>query len=49
MKYEVSNDLASAESQLEQVVVIDEAVGHPDLESDRAELLRIQTKRQNLN
>ncbi len=42
---EALGDLAGAEEQLRQVVAIDEAIGHPDLESDRAELARIQRLR----
>ncbi len=37
--------LAEAEEQLEIVVQIDEAVRHPDLESDRRELERVRTMR----
>ena len=45
MVYADQGKLAEAEKQLKQVVAIDEAVGHPDLESDRAALARIQARR----
>jgi hypothetical protein len=45
MVHEALGDLAAAEEQLQQVVALDEAIGHPDLESDRAQLVRIQTLR----
>ncbi|HNU04946.1 MAG TPA: hypothetical protein PKL67_12425, partial [Anaerolineae bacterium] len=38
-------DLAGAEAQLLLVVALDEAIGHPDLASDRAALARIQARR----
>ena len=37
--------LAEAEEQLEIVVQIDEAVRHPDLESDRRELAQVRAMR----
>ena len=45
MVFEALGDLAQAEEQLRQVVALDEAIGHPDLESDRAQLARIQVRR----
>jgi hypothetical protein len=38
--------LDKAEEQLLLVVALDEAIGHPDLESDRAALARVQKLRQ---
>ena len=37
--------LDEAEEQLLHVVALDEALGHPDLESDRAALARVQAMR----
>jgi hypothetical protein len=37
--------LAKAEEQLALVVALDEAIGHPDLASDRAALERVQARR----
>ncbi|RIK33950.1 MAG: hypothetical protein DCC55_33985 [Chloroflexi bacterium] len=47
MVYRDLGDLAAAVAELEQVVAIDEATGHPDLESDRAMLRRLQELHQN--
>jgi len=44
MVYEALGDLAKAEEQLALVVALDEAVGHPDLTSDRAALERVRAK-----
>jgi tetratricopeptide (TPR) repeat protein len=43
--YQSMGDLAAAEEQLHQVVALDEAIGHPDLATDRAQLARIQALR----
>jgi tetratricopeptide (TPR) repeat protein len=43
--YEALGDLAKAEEQLALVVALDEAIGHPDLASDRAALERVQARR----
>ncbi len=45
MVYADLGDLAQAEEQLQIVVALDEAIGHPDLESDRAALATIQARR----
>jgi hypothetical protein len=45
MVHEALGNLAGAEQQLRQVVALDEAIGHPDLASDRAALARIKAKR----
>ena len=37
--------LDKAEEQLRMVVALDEAIGHPDLESDRQALARVQALR----
>ncbi|MBV7332380.1 tetratricopeptide repeat protein [Chloroflexi bacterium TSY] len=42
MAYCALGRLAEAVVELEQVVAIDEAVGHPDLESDRAALAQVR-------
>ena len=46
MVYRSLGRLAEAEEQLLQVVALDEALGHPDLESYRAVLARVQAMRQ---
>ncbi|MEZ4863396.1 MAG: hypothetical protein R3C14_18910 [Caldilineaceae bacterium] len=38
-------ELAKAEEQLEMVIALDEAIGHPDLESDREVLEQIRAMR----
>jgi len=43
--YQAMGDLAQAEEQLQIVVALAEAIGHPDLESDRAALATIQARR----
>lgn len=43
--YAQLGELAKAEEQLEMVVALDEAIGHPDLESDREVLEQIRTMR----
>lgn len=45
MVYEALDDLAQAEEQLTLVVALDEAIGHPNLASDRAALERVRAKR----
>ncbi|MFN8489023.1 MAG: tetratricopeptide repeat protein [Caldilineaceae bacterium] len=44
MVYEHLGQLAEAVAELEQVVALDEAVGHPDLANDRATLERVRAK-----
>ena len=45
MVYRDLGDLAAAEAELIEVVALDEAVGHPNLESDRAALRQVQAQR----
>lgn len=45
MVHEALGDLAQVEAQLTLVVALDKALGHPDLESNRAELARIRAMR----
>ncbi len=40
-------DLARAEQELALVVALDEAIGNPDLESDRAALAQVRALRGN--
>ncbi len=47
--YVSMGDLAKAEEELLLVVELDEAVGHPDLESDRQTLLMVQAMRKQSN
>jgi len=44
MVYEGEENYAEATRLLEQVVAIDEAIEHPDLESDRATLARLRKR-----
>ena len=46
MLHEKKGNLSEAVRMLERVVAIDEQVGHPDLESDRAELARLRKRLQ---
>ena len=44
MVHEALGDLTAAEAQLRDVVSLDEAIGHPDLASDRAVLAQIRQR-----
>jgi hypothetical protein len=43
MIYKALGDLAEAERLLTRTVELDEAIGHPDLESDRAALQQVRS------
>ncbi len=45
MVYQALGDLQRAEEELALVVALDEAIGHPDLASDRAALERVRAER----
>jgi hypothetical protein len=45
MVYEARGDPTGEEVQLREVVALDEALGHPDLERNRATSIRIQQLR----
>jgi hypothetical protein len=46
MVYASMGDLEKAEEQMVQVVALDEAIGHPELESDKEILAEIQAMRE---